>query len=255
MALPTKLRLLSKLVTLGLLITCTVMLARGGGIADLASMSGVQGPFLSPSIKSQPGAPLHLNLVANNPSDLKAPSITVEVTNTSTKAVRAYSISQEMTKGTEKSTWLMFADLGVLSEGLQAGQYAADELGYPPNWDGAGRMVLAIDLVEFADGTTWGPDEEGSSETLGGRRAGERVAGKRLSKIYKEKGFQEAIKSLGDRSLIVPSPDGYPPAWKEGFKNGQSFLVQRVKGALDKGGEKKAKEELRKVDEKFGGDK
>jgi hypothetical protein len=249
---PTGLRLISKFLTLGLLITCTVILTRGVDLARYVRAGGRQATSSRVSVKPQPDAPLRLNVLSDNTSNPNDRSVTVEVTNAGTKAVRAYSISQEMMKGNEKSNWLLFSDTGVLSEGLQAGQYSTDELSCSSSWDEDSRMSLAVDLVEFADGATWGPDAEKSSEILAGRRAGEREAGKRLLKLYKEKGIQETIKSLEDRSLEVRAPDGYSPEWKEGFQNGQGGMARRLKGAKGRGGTKQVEEELRKISEKFG---
>ena len=252
---PTGLRLASKLLTLGLLITCTVLFTRGLDLTRYVRAGGKQAAVSRVSVKPQPGAPLRLSVLSDNTSNPSDRSVTVEVTNAGAKAIRAYSISQETTKGDEKSNWLMFADTGVLGEGLQAGQYSTDELSCPSSWDEDSRMSLAVDLVEFADGATWGPDAEKSSEILAGRRAGEREASRRLLKLYKEKGIQETIKSLDDRSLEVQAPDGYSPEWKEGFQNGQGGMARRLKGAKGRGGAKQVEEELRKISEKFGGGK
>lgn len=206
-------------------------------------------------MKVQPDAPLRLSVLREDSSDPQSLSVTVEVTNTGNKAIRAYSISQETMKGDEKSNWLMFADTGILSEGLQAGQYSTDELFCPSSWDESSRMSLAVDLVEFADGTTWGPDAEKSSEILAGRRAGECATGRRLLKLYQEEGGQRTINSLGDRSLEAMPPDEATAEWKEGFQNGRNGIVHRLKRALSKGGTKQFEEELRKLYEKLRGDK
>ena len=255
MELPTGLRLTSKLLTLGLLVTCTVLLTHDGDLTHHVRARVRQAAASRVSVKLQPDAPLRLSILSDNTSNRNDRSITVEVTNAGTKAIRAYSISQETTKDNEKSNWLLFSDTGVLSEGLQAGQYSTDELSCPSSWDEDSRMSLAIDLVEFADGTIWGPDSEKSSEILAGRRAGEREAGKRLLKLYKEKGIQETIKSLEARSSEAQAPDGYSPEWKEGFQNGQSGMARRLKAAKGRGGTKQVEEELRKISEKFGGGK
>ncbi len=253
MELPTGLRLLSKFLTLGLLITCIGLLTGGVDLTGYVSARGRQSAGSRVSVKPQPDTPLRLIVLHDDSSNPQSPSVTVEVTNAGAKPIRAYAISQETIKGNEKSNWLMFADTGVLSKGLQAGQYSTDELSCPSSWDESSRMLLAVDLVEFSDGTTWGPDAEKSSEMLGGRRAGEREAGKRLLKIYREKGIQGAIKSLGDRSLDVLPPEDATPEWKEGFQNGQSGIAGYLKRGMGKGGTKQVEEDLRKLSEKLGG--
>jgi hypothetical protein len=253
MELPTGLRLFSKFLTLGLLVTCIVLLTRGVGPTGYASARRSQTAATQVSVKPQPDAPLRLSVVSYDSSDPQSPAVRVEVTNAGPKVIRAYSVSQQTTKGDEKSSSVLFSDTGVLGRGIQAGQQSTDEIPYPAAWDEDSRMSLAIDLVEFADGTTWGPDEEQSSEILAGRRAGERQAAKRLLKLYKEKGTQETINSLGDRSLEVPPPDGYPSQWKEGFRNGQSGMASRLKRAMSNGGARQVEEELRKLSEKFTG--
>lgn len=253
MELPTSLRLFSKFLTLGLLITCIVLLTRSVDPTGHASARGRQANATQVSMKPQPDAPLRLSVVSYDSSDPQSPAVRVEVTNVGTKVIRAYSVSQETTKGDEKSSSILFIDVGVLGQGLQAGRQSTDEIPYPVAWGDDSRMSLAIDLVEFADGTTWGPDEEKSTEILAGRRAGERQAARRLLKLYKEKGIQETINSLGDRSLDVPPPEGYPAQWKEGFRNGQSAMAGRLKRAVSNGGASQVEEELRKLSEKFKG--
>lgn len=253
MELPTGLRLFSKFLTLGLLITCIALLTRSVDLMGHARARRRQATATQVSVKPQPDAPLRLSVLSYDSSDPQSPAVKVELTNAGAKTIRAYSISQETTRGDEKSSSLLFLDTGVLGQGLQAGQHSTDELPYPASWGEDSRMSLAIDIVEFADGTTWGPDEEKSSEILAGRRAGERQAARRLLKLYKERGIQEAINSLGDRSLEVPPPDGYPSQWKEGFQNGQSGIVSRLRRAMSNGGVGQVEEELRKLSEKFRG--
>lgn len=255
MELPTGLRLLSKFITLGLLIASIGLLTRGVDLTGYVSARSRQAAGSRVSVKAQPDAPLRLSVLHDDSSDPQSPSVKVEVTNNGAKAIRAYSISQETIKGEEKSNWVMFADMGILSEGLQAGQYSTDELSCPASWDETSRMLLAIDLVEFVDGTIWGPNAEKSSDILAGRRAGEREEGKRLLKLYKEKGIQVAINSLGGRSPEALPPDEATPEWKEGFQNGQSGIARHLKRAISKGGTKQVEEELRKLSEKLGGGK
>jgi|SRR5215207_5595091 len=253
MELPTGLRLFSKFLTLGLLITCIFLLTRGIDLTGHASAPVRQANATQVSVKPQPDGPLRLSVVSYDSSDPQSPAVRVEVTNAGAKVIRAYSISQETTTGDEKSSSVLFSDTGVLGQGIQAGQQSTDELPYPSAWGADSRMALAIDLVEFTDGTTWGPDEEKSTEILAGRRAGERQAARRLLKLYKEKGLQETLNSLGDRSSDVPPPEGYPAQWGEGFRSGQSAMAGRLKRAMSSGGTGHVEEELRKLSEKFKG--
>jgi hypothetical protein len=225
------------------------MLIRGVGVAGYANARG-QGPATRVLVKSQPDTPLRLSVLRDNSSDPNDPSVIVEVTNVGNKAIRAYSISLEISNGREKSSRVMFSDMGVLSTGLQAGQFSTDELGFRASGGEATQMAVGIDLVEFTDGVTWGPDAENSTEILAGRRAGEREAGRRLLKLHKEKGINEALKHLGESST---PPDGYPTEWKEGFRGGQSGIARRIKEAMGRGGAKQAEEELRKLAEKLRG--
>jgi hypothetical protein len=238
----TVLRLLTKFVTLGIIITCIILLTYGVNLAGYWNAGSKQATVSRVAVKSQPDTPLRLTVLIDDSSNPNSPSITIEVTNTGTQAIRAYSISQETVRGNEKSNWLMFADMGILSEGLQAGQYSTDELSCPSTWDENSKMFLAVDLVEFADGTTWGPDAEKSMDMLGGRRAGERQAARKLLKTYKKRGIKATIKSLEESYLMTPSPDGYTPEWKEGFQNGQQAITQRIKAARKKGGVKQVEE-------------
>lgn len=251
----TRLLLLTKLVTLGVLITCTVLLTGGVNLVGYINTRAQQATDPKISVKDQSDAPIRLTVLTSDSSDPNAQSILVEVTNVGTKAIRAYAISQETTRGLEKSSGFMLADMGIIGEPLQSGQYSTDSVAYTPFSDGTSYVSLIVDFVEFEDGTVWGPDAEKSSEMLAGRRAGEREAGKRLVKFYKETGIQRALKALDESSLETVPPQGHTPEWEEGFSSGQRAIPQRLKRAMSKGGAVKVEKELRKLSEKLAGDK
>lgn len=87
-----------------------------------AGACGRQANATQVSVRPQPDAPLRLSVVSYDSSDPHSPAVRVEVTNAGTKVIRAYSISQEMTKGDEKGSSVLFIDTGVFGQGIQAGR-------------------------------------------------------------------------------------------------------------------------------------
>lgn len=243
-------RLLIKLVTLGLLVTCTVLLARDVDLAGYGKARGRQAAAPIVSVKPQPDAPLRLNVIGYDSSDPGAPAVSVEVTNASTKAVRAYTISQETVRGTEKSSGFMIADR-ITGPSLQPGQYAVESITYQQLSGVASRISLAIDYVLFEDEAAWGADAEKSSEIVAGRQAGMLEASRRLLKIRKERGLQAAIEALEESPSFAPPPPGRTPAWEEAFTDGRRFVPQHLKRAMSRGGAAEVGKELDKLSDRI----
>lgn len=250
MFLPNSRRLLIKLVTLGALVTCAVVLTRGVYLAGYGNSRGQLATAPAVSVRPQPDAPLRLNVIGYDSSDPQAPSVLVEVTNAGTKAVRAFTISQETFRGEEKSSGFMVAD-NITSPILQPGQYSTESVTYQQLPEVSSRVVLSLDFVVFEDEAVWGPDAEKSSEILAGRLAGALEAGKQLLEIRKQRGLQAAIESTDEGVPFAAPPPGRSPAWGEGFTYGRRFIRQHLKRVMSKHGAGRVEKELEKLSDKI----
>jgi hypothetical protein len=100
------------------------------------------------------------------------------------------------------------------------------------------KINVAVDFVEFDDGTTWGPDVSNYKERLAGEREGAKAERRRLRELLGAKGqgalrdFLEASKQ-GDSSR--PDAAGRTAAWVEGYSSGVMAMRHRVRQALQTG--------------------
>jgi len=237
-----------RILILGVLTTCLVLLSSGGKIAGNISSQKASVP--SVSVQPQSNAPLRINVLSYDSSDPRTPEIIYEVTNVSAKPIRAYTVSQETLRGTEKSEGSVLSDLDLSAAVLQPGQYSTESITYQPLSEKPSQVTLSVDFVEFADGTTWGPNLYKSADMLAGQRAGAREARKRILQVYKSGGLQAALKLIETDSDSVTPPSGRTPEWEEGFRYGYSFLSKRLKRIFDSGDTNKIEAEVRRLSEK-----
>jgi hypothetical protein len=60
------------------------------------------------------------------------------------------------------------------------------------------NLKLAVDFVEFTDGTTWGMDISKSAEQFAGVKAGTKVGREYLQKISRQDGIEASIKAIDE---------------------------------------------------------
>lgn len=207
------------------------------------------------SIYLQPGSPLQLsNLIStprtmtdNNGREWHMLSVKYVSQNVSDKTIRAYTIQQFEGDLTDKA-------------GATALNYSPSPLGWlKPNQtrnEGFGEnsrstepqtqsIKLAVDFVEFTDGSTWGRDVSKSAEQIAGMRAGAKASLEHLKKINEENGIEAVIKAL-DETKDFPVAENQSDVWKRGFKVGINSIKNRVKRAYETEGVKSAETNLQK---------
>jgi hypothetical protein len=105
------------------------------------------------------------------------------------------------------------------------------------------RVELAVDFVEFADRTTWGPDLDRSGQMLSGMRSGARIAQAYLKNSLEARGsFGLATVVSPEHLLLEPYENNEPSEknddwrqWTRGYRLGRDTIQRRVKQALESG--------------------
>lgn len=198
-------------------------------------------------VTEQPGSPLLILSTFIDASAPLKPRYGYSITNTSTKAIRAYAIQEKvsMDAGTPivSTTWTNSPAVKLFlkphesrqNEGGRGRTYQA-----PPI-----KVEIVVDFVEFADGTRWGDDAGKYSEMLDGERAGGKAAMKKYREILAGKGFSELEQELANPNSIQPlAPKSVD--WSNGFTMGVNKVKRRLKEAQIKGGENETRRELDK---------
>lgn len=242
------LALASKILALGVLVTCLVSLTNRREIAGSTNDQKASVPSLS--VQSQPDSPLRINILSYDSSDPRTPEVIYEVINISTKPISAYTVSQETVRGNEKSRGTLLSDLALSNIVLQPGEYSTESITYQPLSDKPSQVTLSVDFVEFDDGATWGPNLYKSDAVFAGQHAGAREARKQILTVYKSRGLQEALKYIETNPGGDAPSLGFSPDWEGGFKRGYSFTSKRLKVMLNSGDMKKVEAELRQLSEK-----
>lgn len=240
------LALASKTLALGLLITCLILLYGGRNLARNAGLAGQKITDSELSVLPQPDAPLRISPQSHDTSDPRTPEIIFQLMNVGDKPVRAYSIVQVTKRGEDRSVSFLLSD-GETRAIVQPGQYITDSITYNSLTDVRSHVTLSIDIVEFSDGTLWGPNARKSAELLKGRRAGVRDARGRISAAYKSDGLDAAIKALEIDSSDSGEKNSDSTEWDEGYRLGYSQATNRLRRLLDKSGKGQLEDELRRL--------
>jgi hypothetical protein len=240
--------LIARILILGILISCLGLLSIKR--INTSNASGQKASVPAVSVQQQPDTPLRINLLSTDPFDQRDPEIVYEITNVSAKPVRAYNISQVTLRGTQDSRGMLLTNLELSNVVLRPGQYFTESITFQPSADTPSQVTLSVDFVEFADGTTWGPNLYKADEMVAGQRAGAREAKKRIQKAYKSEGVKAAL------NLVETDPVGATPLpeaaqnWEAGYHRGYSATLRRLKALLKEGQINKVEAELRRLPDK-----
>jgi len=123
--------------------------------------------------------------------------------------------------------------IGSTSPNLGPGQSDEEELGGEHSQQAIERVEVAVDFVEFADGTTWGPDLYKNSRLLAGMRAGAREARAYLKGIFQYGGDYSLASATGAEHLPLEPPKNSDPEWERGFGLGKDTIQRRVRQAME----------------------
>lgn len=215
------------------------------GFWYLTGRAAVQSPIIT--VQQQDDVPLQISNAVIDSANLIKPKYTYIVTNVSAKPIRVYAIQQQVIYGEEKSTdrGLTLSHLTAITRLLQPQSSKTVDGGgnssYPKS---ISEIVLSVDFVEFADGSTWGEDSFKSAESLAGQRAGGKAAIKHFREKLKAKGFNALVEA--DETVLPEDANGKSQMWLEGFQTGFSLVRHKVKDAKSKGGITFVTQELEK---------
>lgn len=202
------------------------------------------------SIYPQPDSPLQFSNVVpkrrimtdNQGRDWNMLSAEFISQNVSGKSIRAYAIRQfegEFSKDLGSTIFSysatgLFKPYDLRNEGIGESSFS----------ETSKSIKIAVDFVEFADGSVWGADISKSAQMLAGLRAGAEASLEFLKNINKQSGFETVVKSLNE--IKVVPPENQSPQWSRGFGSGTSVIKNRIKNIYEKQGSKAAETELQK---------
>lgn len=128
-------------------------------------------------------------------SEPREPRYWYSVTNTTEKQITAYAIQQSVNLG--PGVPIVSTTLVQFPEALLFGAHGSrqEDGGIGEAYQTTPlKLVLAVDFVEFADGTRWGDDVGKSGEKLDGKREGGRAAIKKFREILEIEGVDGSRK-------------------------------------------------------------
>jgi hypothetical protein len=191
----------------------------------------------------QPGSPLLVVPAFVDSSNPLRPQYTYFLTNLSEKPIRAYTIQESVSLDAGAPIiGATMSHLLAVKLFLMPGATKQEEGGLGATYETSPvKIELAVDFVEFADGTRWGADANNSGDRLDGMRAGGKAAAKKYREILDAKGVIALEQALAASDLMRPGSQSKSQAWAEGFNTG----VNTVKSRLVKAKTEKGLEELR----------
>lgn len=172
-----------------------------------------QAPVIT--IKPQPDAPIRISLgkvVSDNPS---APAFEYSLVNVSDKPIRAHALRID--------DGLMGSLLEIHTFPWQSRQTHPGTYGdktFSPPLKG---IEMSVDFVEFADGTTWGPDTTNAAERVAGHYAGRAAERDRLIKLLEEGGTQAVITAIEADDVQIVSQSGRSERWEHNYRIGAKY--------------------------------
>lgn len=247
------LRVFTRLLILLVVVLTLIMVSRGNRdqlqaitIRENAPLSVPQKPAVTVDI--QPDVPIVISSPRVVYADSEYAEFVYDLTNASTKPVRAYAIKQQVYPQKVAASSCLFINLPLNGQpplSPKAMTTSSDTSDIEPGKEQ--RIVLSVDYVEFVDGTTWGQDSGNFAETSAGQRFAATLITARLQDINRSSGRQDVLKLIEDaRADFKPSPT-QSANWQEGFSSAVASVTERLKRAYTKGGSNQLKYELGQV--------
>lgn len=206
-------------------------------------------PGQSPRIQisDQPDSPLVIFSIKGDSATAHVPQVEVSVVNRSIRPIRAYTLRYQTISDHSKAGGTQLTSASSVDSLLQPGYTASITLGEGTSYtDPIVKIVVSIDFVELADGSTWGPDESKSSDRLAGQRAGAHQAVEQLVNILHRDGPLAVMQHVEANTSEVIPPLGHSPEWRNGFEGGVGAMKVRLKAAYSKSGIAAVESELRR---------
>lgn len=202
-------------------------------------------------VKKQEGSPLVITGAYADSGGLR-PRYGYSVTNITDKLIRAYTIRHDVLFGKElaQQTGDDFRLRVTEDQFLKPNQLVQElEGGYSKYSEEVNKIVLSVDFVEFADGSTWGDDFSNSAERVAGYCAGIRTAaegyGQKLESNLYDVFSKDIERNAVDFALQVDKSKS--SFWKDGFINGIGIVRNRISALSQKNGSSAVREEIQKL--------
>lgn len=180
-------------------------------------------------------SPLTLAVVRTEFSVASQHTITFDLLNTSAKSIRAYSLTGSNHRGVSKMrTTFRVRNLIYPGESVQDEWFEVSE-----NLSGNEPYSLTVDYVSYSDGTSWGADTQGQSETIAGYFAGQAKAVKAI-RIYLDdrqlSAITDLIKLQQSAGVPIDVDSTRNAKWQTGFRDGYNGVLSHLRFALEKEG-------------------
>ncbi len=247
------LRVFTRLLTLLVMALTLIMVTRGNRNQLQATAIRENAPFSVPqkpvvTVDIQPDVPIVISSPRIVYADSAYAEFVYDLTNASTKPVRAYAIRQQVYLQKVAASSFSFTNLPVSGHSpLSPKALTTDSDTSDIEPGKQQRIVLSVDYVEFVDGTTWGQDSGNFAETSAGQRAAATLITARLKDASHLSGRQDVLKLIEDaRANFKPSP-AQSEKWQQGFSSAVASIMERLKRAYNKGGSNQLKYELSQV--------
>ncbi len=186
-------------------------------------------------VRSQEGCPLTVRPLGPAPSDPQQPVFNYEVINSGRRPVSAYAIRHDVTVGSSQTSGVTLTALRSSDALLYPSASSAEDFRGRRYGAEVSRVVLSVDLVEFADGGAWGDDTFKMSEKLAGTRAGGQAALRELRRTFAARGLS-AVGEAVEGEIVIAPPTDQSELWKESFAEGGRIVRARLQSAKRKGG-------------------
>jgi hypothetical protein len=238
---PTMVKLSLKFLALGILTGSFWFLYNDYGFSQSE-------PPLRVVVVQQSGSPILIISMYVDSSDPLRPRYGYSATNISDKPIRAFTIQESVSTGGGApiiDTSLNHSPAVKLF--LKPNESRRQEGGLGRSYQSPpDKVELAIDFVEFADGSRWGADKSESGEMLDGFRAGGKAAIKKYREILNNQGANGLEQALEKTDSMQPDNQSKSVKWLDGFNSGVGTVKSRLAATKTKGGQEAVKRELEK---------
>lgn len=199
-------------------------------------------------VAEQPGSPLLILPTGVDSTNPLEPHYWLSITNKSDKQISAYAIQHRVSLGPGVPvTGTSFVHFPSEKSLLRPHESKQEDGGFGRSYQRAPvEIVIAVDFVEFSDGTRWGDDLGKSGERLDGQRAGGNAAITKYREILAKEGVDGLLASLADPSSIKPGRSIESSDWQDGFRTGVNIVIGRIRNANLKGGPEAVRREINK---------
>jgi len=236
--------LIRKVTILVLLVAGTFWFSRGAIMTGESSNTQQSPEIILTSQKDSPLQILSAWVAIETPPYFR---LMAQVKNQGDQAIRAYAINSQTASAKQQNGNTQFLNLTQQSAFWQPTEIRTVEMADSQD-ERIKTVRLTIDFVEFADGSTWGPDSANSHDLLAGQREGARLTRQRLRQIMQTKGEEAMTHEVqtGDAEQTIDADivRNHSSQWVEGFRNGAASTRRRLSNAIASKDKERIKAEL-----------